>query len=364
MSHIVKALLVVQVSMIICLCIGLSPLFAGAQDKKSKHSKTWQMYVDCKPDLTPAQNKEFESKSWDDRKLFLAIHCKHVLPPEPAQPVKKKPVTVATGQGEQKIAVFQIVDEAGMDPRDVSTLDTIVERAVKEEAHGRYGIVVMEPAQEGEYCDDSCMLEKAGAKGASFAILGKLSSFGSGQVLSLELLKTDGAEVVASTVTDAVALEKLPGETRAAAEQLIARSPFKKPVTKVVAPAGFVAARPDKPTRRISPYSYGYYPEPNWRSGSEPPSYKGPRIVAHIFFWLGLDFGGGAAILLEAGLFEEGVVFIAIGSTLVILATICAGSYSKKRREREEWDRKYGGSMYGGPIVTPDFAGLGLVKSF
>ncbi len=349
MSHIVKALPVVQVSIIICLCIGLSPLFAGAQDKKSARSKAWQMYVDCKPDLTPAQSKEFESKSWDDRKLFLATHCKHVFKPEMAQPVKKKPVAVATEQGEHKIAVFQIVNEAGMDQRDVSTLDIIVERTVKEKAHGRYGIVVVEPAQEGEYCDDGCMLEKVGAKGATFVVHGKLSSFGTGQILSLELVRTDGAEMVASTVTDAVALEKLPGETRTAVELLISRSPFEKPATKVVAPAGFVAAKPRKSAMRPPP---------------RPPSYKGPRIAAHIFFWGGLDIGAAGGILLEAGVEEAAIGFFVGGGLCVFIATVCAVRFSTLREKRKTWNRKYGGTMYGGPIVTPDFAGMGLVKNF
>jgi hypothetical protein len=353
LSHIVKALVIIQVSIIICLCIGVSPLSAGAQDKKSAQSKAWQMYVDCKPDLTPAQSKEFESKSWDDRKIFLATHCKHVLPAELAEPEKEEPAAVVKEQGEHKIAVFQIVNEAGMVQRDVSTLDTIVERTVKEEAHGRYGIVAVEPAQEGEYCNDNCMLEKARAKGATYAIHGKLSSFGSGQILSLELVRTDGAEMVASTVTDAVALEKLPGETRAAAELLIARSPFEKPATKSATSGGVMTARAQMLNRS---------------SRLEPPGYMAPRVAAHIFFWMGLSLGAAGTILVTSAgdgpVAFAGIALAIAGGTFCIVAIICAVRYGKKRRARWEWNMKHGKQIYGGPIVTPDFAGMGLVKNF
>ena len=114
---------------------------------------------------------------------------------------------------------------------------------------------------------------------------------------------------------------------------------------------------PGKSSTGASPGGAGYFVPGT--PAEEPPGYKGPRVAAHIFIWLGVDAIIAGAPMIGTYRINMAIALISAGGAFCIIGAIFAGVYSRRKDERTAWDR-----VHAGPVLSPDYAGFALSKRF
>ena len=320
-------------------------------------ARAWEIYERCKPNLTPAQTREFESSDREARKRFLVKHCKKELEESVA---KSREEEAKDAKSTPKIAFVGIWDDAGEERGDVQFLEELIERSAKEEVAGRFELVTLERDAEGQ-CDADCMRGRAASDGAAYVLRGDLRSFGGGLVLTLSLDVSSSGVSAASAVTEGMPMRELPSAVGEAVRGLIGKISSKEEGPRRKSSAGKGRARSNPPGRgeASSRLHRSDGTGPMRPSPGRPPSYAGARVAAHVFFWLGLDAIVGGVVWLANGYNEMGISALSIGGVFCIVAGIAAGAYSKKKEALRRWER-----LSGGPVVSPHFAGFALSRRF
>ncbi len=327
-----------------------------------------RMFDECSPGLKPAQQRSFELMTWPRRIVFLHEICK--IPSE-ALPdfIAKSPVIKIENPakspvikiGIPRVAVGQITSDTVLSAADMIYLRMQIVEAVDAMAGNRFETIHIDFSAE-EFCDSPCVLSRASDAGAVYVISGEVVSFAGAFILKLEMVTSVGGAVVTSVETQAVdgAANLLSG-VRVAVLDLFQSSPIAPPVARPVPQPAASTGHAQIAPAAAGPGAATSYRQLQEKHKSMPvvrKSYSELRIAAHLFLWVGLGGVVVGVIDVSMGNEEEMGAFYAIaGCVSMVTGMILGLVYRGKRRADDKM-------LQISPLLSPRFAGLGIVHAF
>jgi hypothetical protein len=322
----------------------------------------WQEYEACSPRLTPAQQREWESLSQDQRRGFLDQHCTD----QPSPPPAPAATSLQPSSQVRRVALGSLQNKAGIREEEIVYLTGIVSQVMGTVSSHEYQVAPLEPTTAP--CDATCQLQAAIDAGFEFLVAGEVQTFGGAYTVTLQLYNTVSRQVIETAQTDGFhELGQLIKPTRAAAEKL------KQIFARKAPPARAAPVFEPAPS-----YTGSYYVTPAVSGddlGGARRERRGPdglKIAAHITVWPGLLLAIVGGVLVgtanapenedspgRADYLVGGISSIIIGSGLILGGGICGLVHLTRERDRQK-----GRGLTLGPLVTPRIAGVALRFSF
>jgi hypothetical protein len=250
------------------------------------------------------------------------------------------------------LQVGRITDDADLARKDVERLRKKVVRVADRDAVHSVDAHLLQAASSPD-CDADCEHHAALQSGADYLVSGEVESFAGSYILVLRLEELNTDETLAALKSKPLegAAELLEGTERLTKHLLKKAGLLRKGVSTRT------LRRPKSRARSSSRTHYG----------EQHPSHthKGTRAFAHVFFWIGLDAViGGTIALIATGDELVGGIVLGTGGLFCILGAVAGFSYQGRVVEYEKKHPNRTRYARLSPLVGPDFAGLGYLRTF